>query len=851
MTEIGNRLPKGQKETGRKIEILAPAGSYAAFRAALAAGADAVYAGGPKFGARAFADNFTPEDLIRAIGEAHLFGRKFYLTVNTLLKDREMEELYDYLAPLYEAGLDAVIVQDMGVMEYVRQYFPQIDIHGSTQMTVTGAYGAKFLEKQGAVRVVPARELSLGEIRQIHEETGLEIECFVHGALCYCYSGQCLMSSMIGGRSGNRGQCAQPCRLPYTVNGTKKYYLSPKDICTLELIPDLVEAGIDSFKIEGRMKKPEYVAGVTSMYRKHTDLYLEKGRAGFRILPGDREMLMDLYNRGGFSEGYYKTHNGRDMMALDRPNHTGVPAFQVRDQRGRELRCTALTDIHPGDVIEISGKNNSYTAGSDIQKGKTVPFLVQKGVRLAPGTILNRVRNESLIRAVRESFLEKEMQLKFSGKLALRISKPGSLTVIYQDSQGRELSYTAMTQEAVQKAQNRPMDEERIRAQIRKTGNSQFSFEKLEIHMDEKIFVPVQQLNALRRAALEGLRDTVIKSRERVLPKRAPAAHLPGTVSRQAACGDSDRKVLPGTQRDETWQPVFSILVETEGQLAAAWDAVERFPQTFRRVYIDLDLAKSAGSSDSCGQLLGKLADSPAELFLSLPWIFRRGENRQEQQSGRKAHTDSVKSEETGLLQLPELAAALGADGVLIRNYEEYQFLMELGFDKKIILDHNLYVFNHYGRTFWEKVHVFAFTAPQELNAGELEGLGIRGMELPVYGHLPVMVSAQCTLRTAGRCRGIPEVSFLTDRLGNRFPVKNQCTGCYNVILNTRPLYLGTQKESIRRLAPGTLRVQFSIETEERARRILDLVQEAFCGERTPAVPDFEYTQGHFRRGVS
>ena len=202
-----------------------------------------------------------------------------------------------------------------------------------------------------------------------------------------------------------------------------------------------MEAGIDSFKIEGRMKKPEYVAGVTSMYRKYTDLYLGKGRAGFRILPGDREMLMDLYNRGGFSEGYYKTHNGRDMMALDRPNHTGVPAFQVRDQRGRELRCTALTDIHPGDVIEISGKNNSYTAGSDIQKGKTVPFLVQKGVRLDPGTILNRVRNESLIRAVRESFLEKEMQLKISGKLALRISKPGSLTVIYQDSQGRELSY--------------------------------------------------------------------------------------------------------------------------------------------------------------------------------------------------------------------------------------------------------------------------------------------------------------------------------------------------------------------------------------------------------------------------
>lgn len=228
MTEKDRIYIAGDCASDRKVEILAPAGSYESFRAALGAGADAVYAGGSRFGARAFADNFTQDELVRAVGEAHLFGRKFYLTVNTLLKDNEIDELYDYLAPLYEAGLDAVIVQDAGVIEYIRDVFPRLDIHASTQMTVTGSYGAKFLEKQGVTRVVPARELSLGEIRQIREETGLEIECFVHGALCYCYSGQCLLSSMIGGRSGNRGQCAQPCRLPYTVNGKKKYYLSPK-----------------------------------------------------------------------------------------------------------------------------------------------------------------------------------------------------------------------------------------------------------------------------------------------------------------------------------------------------------------------------------------------------------------------------------------------------------------------------------------------------------------------------------------------------------------------------------------------------------------------------------------------
>lgn len=375
--------------TEKKIEILAPAGSYESFHAALCAGADAVYAGGNRFGARAYADNFTQEELIRAIDEAHLHGRKLYLTVNTLLKDCEMDELYDYLAPLYSAGLDAVIVQDAGVLSFVRENFPEMDIHASTQMTITGALGAKFIEEQGAKRVVPARELSLGEIRAIREQTGLEIECFVHGALCYCYSGQCLLSSLIGGRSGNRGQCAQPCRLPYTVNGRKRHYLSPKDICTVEIIPELIEAGIDSFKIEGRMKKPEYTAAVTSIYRKYTDLYLENGKEKFRVLPEDKEMLLDLYNRGGSSSGYYMMHNGKEMMALDRPNHAGIPAVKVIRQKGREVQGTTLTVLHSGDVIEITGGKNNYTTGQDRAKGDAISFLVAKNIRLKPGSVLN------------------------------------------------------------------------------------------------------------------------------------------------------------------------------------------------------------------------------------------------------------------------------------------------------------------------------------------------------------------------------------------------------------------------------------------------------------------------------
>ena len=239
-----------------QVEILAPAGSYQSLEAAVHAGADAVYIGGTRFGARAFADNLTEEELLSAIDYVHLHGKKIYLTINTLFKEKELqEELYPYLLPYYKQGLDAVIVQDMGVLTFIREQFPDLPVHASTQMTITNVSGARLLEKLGVQRVVTARELSLAEIKEIAEETSLEIESFVHGALCYCYSGQCLYSSLIGGRSGNRGQCAQPCRLPYRTKGQKDdaYLLSLKDICTLELIPELVDAGIHSFKIEGRV----------------------------------------------------------------------------------------------------------------------------------------------------------------------------------------------------------------------------------------------------------------------------------------------------------------------------------------------------------------------------------------------------------------------------------------------------------------------------------------------------------------------------------------------------------------------------------------------------------------------
>lgn len=311
-----------------KVELLAPAGNMEGFYGAIHAGADAVYLAGKEYGARAYADNFSEEELLACFRYAHIWQRKVYLTVNTLMKESEAEKLCDFLRPLADGGLDGVIVQDFGAFQLIKENFPGLPLHVSTQMAVTGAYGAKLLKQMGAVRIVPARELSLKEIREMKQETGLELECFVHGAMCYCYSGRCLFSSIVGGRSGNRGRCAQPCRLPYQVsevNGktmsTEQYPLSLKDMCTLEILPELIEAGIDSFKIEGRMKKPEYTAGVTALYRKYIDLYY----AGMKAAPSKADMdhLRKLYIRSEIQEGYYHKKNGADMITLSNPAYSG------------------------------------------------------------------------------------------------------------------------------------------------------------------------------------------------------------------------------------------------------------------------------------------------------------------------------------------------------------------------------------------------------------------------------------------------------------------------------------------------------------------------------------------------
>ena len=371
----------------KKIELLAPAGDFSCFKAAINAGADAIYLGGDKFGARAYAHNFSEQEIIDALKIAHLFQRKIYLTVNTLVKEKEISDLIPYLTPLYNAGLDGVIVQDLGVLMLIRDNFPGLELHASTQMTITGVYGAKFLKELGVCRIVPARELSLTEIADIKRETGLAIETFIHGAMCYAYSGQCLFSSILGGRSGNRGRCAGPCRLPYTdVHGHTTYPLSLKDMYTLPMIPKLIEAGIDSFKIEGRMKSPEYVAGVTAMYRKYIDLYLSEPDKPFHILPQDESLLRSLYIRTDICKGYYEQHNSRDMVTLKEAGYSGSENDVLNSIRANYLESSKTLPIS-GSIRILANETTELTLAYN-----NIKVIVKGDIA---GTAINRPLSEA------------------------------------------------------------------------------------------------------------------------------------------------------------------------------------------------------------------------------------------------------------------------------------------------------------------------------------------------------------------------------------------------------------------------------------------------------------------------
>ena len=800
-----------------RVEILAPAGSMECLKAAIAAGADAVYTGGALFGARAYAHNLTEEELLEAIDYVHLHGRRLYLTVNTLIKDREMEkQMYDYLLPYYRQGLDAVIVQDIGLFRFIRKHFPDLPIHASTQMTLTGVDGAKFLEKEGAQRIVTSRELSMAEVKKIADETELEIESFVHGALCYCYSGQCLFSSFIGGRSGNRGQCAQPCRLLYRTPEAKRpqYLLSLKDICTLELIPEMIESGIYSFKIEGRMKKPEYAAAVAFQYRKYADLYLkyyeecpaEEDPAAYamkkyRVREEDRQMLLDLYNRGGFHTGYYHTQNGREMISLNRPNHAGVPAVKVLAKKGRNVTAKALTDMYPQDIIELPmrkgrEKADNYTCKDAVRKGMNVQIPVFADTPFKRDEIWMRTRNSTLIDTLREEFVNGKIKERICGTFRLYPQEKATLTVKCRDAE------ITVAGEKAQEALSQPMSRERIEKQLRKTGNTEFEFSFLKAEIGEKVFLPMQSLNELRREALETLEKVICEKYRRSGEVKDPEEDKTEL--------SMEEEVLSGWTASVRTAEQMEVILEEEA---------------IGRIYVDCTMFPRIWEKDSYVEWITKVHAAGKEIYLVMPYIFRERTRKQYEAAYNRIF-------------------GAGWDGILIANYESFAFLKEHGYTGRIMTDYNLYEFNQESRKFWKEKGVFEFTAPVELTERELQDLRVKDGEVIVYGYLPMMISAGCIQKTTRGCLKKSGQTTITDRYRNPFVVKNECDYCYNILYNYVPLYLGDRMEEVYQIGPGRIRLMFTTERQQEVRQILSAY---FEGKE---LPEGTYTRGHWKRGI-
>lgn len=704
----------------KDFELLAPAGNLEILKGVIESGADAVYVGGSMFGARAYANNFTEEELLEAIDFAHLRGVKVYLTVNTLIKNSEFSKLYDYLLVYYKRGLDAVIVQDIGVVKAIHEYFPSMEIHTSTQMTVTGADGVRFLSQFGVTRVVMAREVSLAEMKRIHEETGMELEAFVHGALCYSYSGQCLFSSILGGRSGNRGRCAQPCRLPYTVEGKKdEFILSLKDMCGIKALDKLHDAGVYSLKIEGRMKQLEYACGVVKYYRSYIDSMKP-------VSDADYDRIKALGNRCGFTDRYYFDHNGSDMVTYVKPNFVSNAAEPSPEKR----------------------------------------------------------------------------KLSIEGDLVLRESEPGSLTVKRGD-----VTYKASI-EPVSAALKAPLDKKAAIDRINKTGDTDFEFSHIKAQIGENVFVPNGALNKLRRDAISGLCDKLLKKYYRNDARYADISsmcELPEHVVKSDAVHED------GAVNAKDYTAICSCMTRTQLDTLISYDCFDVF-------YLDFDMYDRNTLIQQFADDVKCLTKRNKKVYLMLPTIFR---------------ADSSDY----FVSIAKELDKVSFEGFVVKNYEELYLTENLFTGKKVILDHNMYTFNDVSRSVFFEHGVSGDTVPLELNSKEIMHRNNIGSQMIVYGYYPLMTTANCVHKNTKGCDKKQKLIYLKDRYNKSFAVCNNCKECYNTIYNSLPTMLTKNISKLKEAGIRSFRYSFTIETPKQIKAVMD--------DKVA-----EYTNGHYKRGV-
>ena len=729
------------------VELLSPAGEYSSFLGAINAGADAVYLAGNMYGARASAVNFSNEELIKAIRYAHLFNRKVFLTVNTLTKNNELENLKEFLNPLYQSGLDAVIVQDIGVFKYIKETFKDLDIHVSTQAVVTSKYGAEFYKKLGAARVVLARELTLPEVKEI-TSTGIETECFIHGAMCYSYSGMCLFSSFLGGNSGNRGRCKGPCRQPYALDNKESYLLSLADMNTVEIIDRLINAGIYSFKIEGRLKSPSYAAGVTAIYRKYIDYCLENPCKELIISEEDKNILKTLYSRTSTGTGYYDRVSSRKMVTIEKGSYAKVD------------------DVLEKDIIE------KYI----------------------------------------DSPLKQKINFKFR-------AIPGEYAVLKVNSiiNGKEYTAETSSEEIIDSAQKAPTSKEDILKQLKKLGNTDFELNNCDITVDNS-FVPSSLVNKLRREVVELLEIEIYNSgfNKRYEPEKVllkfdnnsfeNSSDSNSTDETKAECKNSEKRAFVKT--------------------------IEQFKYVLNNGFYDsVVINKDIIINSESKTLIG---DCKKPLHLELPPVLRSLNLTEfENLIDLALRTDSIK-------------------GVYANQYDAYELIKEKGFNKEICSGANIYSYNNMSASINSKLFD-DITAPLELNLYDIPEIN-KSFSFLMYGRAPLMHTANCVLKTTGRCQKGSTVkeNFVTlkDRLEVDFKVYTQCDDflCFNTVYNSKPSSLHKYFNRLEERNVKTYIFSFTDENTADIENITDFFTNIFNGINTE--PSYDFTAYHMKNGI-
>lgn len=795
------------------VELLSPVGSWEALTAAVQNGADAVYLGGKLFNARHYASNFSDEELMEAVSYAHLRGVRVFVTVNILIDDSEIEKALDYVYLLHSIGVDAIIVQDIGFASLIRNTIPQMEIHASTQMTINSLHGAIHLKELGFSRVVLARETSEEEIRLITSKSGIEIEAFIHGALCYSYSGQCLMSSLIGGRSGNRGTCAQPCRKQYSIVDRKgellkswnsQYFLSTRDLNTIEETEKLIEMGIKSFKIEGRMKRPEYVATITNAYREAID------KGSYSLFKEDKESIAQIFNRK-FTHGLTFGDFGESFVSIDRPDNRGIPAGKILSINNKGTTFAFDIDIKKGDGLEWtteSGGTKGFKSPQNISKKEN---LFVPGIYGAvAGTVVNRTSSVELLEKAKQSYFNESRKIPVRIKVKIRANEFPKAEIT--DGKHKCLVYG---ESVAQEAKKAPLTIEKISEQILKLGGTVFVPENIEIDLSPDTFLPVSEINSLRRKATDCLEGKIIEGFVNIIP--------------ESEFSILKKEFMSFTKKE---QPESRLNIRVMKQ----------------RHLDQLDLSKVdriyLGFYDSLKENLTVLKHSGVEVFLWTDRILYQKDYDE---------FESLLEENLDLL-----------DGISVSNLGSLQFFSK--YEKKMHGDFGLNIFNSFSCRYFDNLGFTSTTLSPELNLSQMQSIAKKtggNREAIVYGYLPSMIAKNCPMAVVKGCiddRDCERCAFasgykLRDKMNKEFFMErvNGLTTIYNSVPLMVPEIVGSL--SLRGISSA--RLDFTIENE--IAEIQSLFYDYLQGNiEKNDVDEFlryhrknnETTNGHFYRGV-